>query len=94
MKNIMILLLLSALSLFACPNNPDCSKKSCDKQSCPIQAKTCPNKGEGKSSCPKKENCHAQEKSSCACETKCACEGKTSCDCKDDCSCPKCKEKK
>jgi len=94
MKKIMFILLVSALSLLACPNNAHCEKKSCDKQSCPMEAKACPNKGEGKSHCPQKENCHIKNTQACACETKCVCEGKKECDCKEDCVCPKCKEKK
>ena len=93
MKKIIMILLVSALSLLACANNPDCKNKSCDKQACPMEMKVCPDKGD-KTNCPEKKKCHSQEKSNCACETKCTCEGKKSCDCKDDCTCPKCKTKK
>jgi len=94
MKKTIMILLISTLSLLACPNNPACAKQSCNKEACKMKMKACPHKGEGKMNSKKKENCHSQDKSSCSCEIKCACEGKQSCDCQDDCACPKCKMKK
>jgi len=81
MKKIVVLILLSSLALFACPNG-----KNCDG--------ACMQKGETAKTCPQKENCHSNSEASCQCATKCECEGKSSCDCKDDCTCPKCKAKK
>jgi hypothetical protein len=78
MKKIVMLILLGALALVACPNSADC------KGACPMKEGT-------SKSCP--EKCDLSDKSACACETKCECEGKASCECKDDCSCPKCKIK-
>lgn len=94
MKKVFAILLLTALSLFACPEGKSCDREGKCEKSCPKEMKACPHKGELPKACPTKENCHAQEKDSCSCATKCMCEGKETCECKDDCSCVKCKAKK
>lgn len=101
MKKIVFLLVMSALTLMACPQG-----KACDleKGAQTTMKAACDKMGEGKA-CPIKEDMSCTGKEDCKCPecVKTKCSGKSDCQCpkcaqmkcsgKADCACPKCAQK-